>query len=161
MFNVHPSVRLKRLEICKDCKFYKPSTGSCGTLIIGGIKELERPCILDANIEGSPEDELANRVSYYRKKIKLCGCIMSWKTKYTLSSCPAGKWGAERLTGTQIELLQTFLKSLNGKQTIVFEDVKKLYEWKSKLTGKHEPITTCGTCVGELILEMNKEINRI
>jgi hypothetical protein len=102
-----------------------------------------------------------NKVSHYRKKIKLCGCVMSWKTKYTLSSCPAGKWSAERLTGTQIENLQAFLKTLNGKQTIVFEDVRKLYSWKERLTGQREQITTCGTCVAELILEMNKEINRI
>jgi len=46
----------------------KKSTGTCGTLLIGG------------------------KVTHEGEEISLCGCIVSEKTKYVKEECPAGKW---------------------------------------------------------------------
>ncbi|HIB85042.1 MAG TPA: hypothetical protein EYO59_10750 [Chromatiaceae bacterium] len=57
-----------RHEVCKSCTFFKKSTGTCGTLLIGG------------------------KVTHEGEEISLCGCIVSEKTKYVKEECPAGKW---------------------------------------------------------------------
>ena len=57
-----------RYDICKSCPFFKKSTGTCGTLLIGG------------------------KVNHEGGEISLCGCIVSEKTKYVGEECPAGKW---------------------------------------------------------------------
>jgi hypothetical protein len=57
-----------RLTVCRSCEFYKSSTKSCGTLLIG------------------------DAVEYKGEVIELCGCVMPIKTKFPFAKCPANKW---------------------------------------------------------------------
>lgn len=146
MFIVPPSVQQARMSKCRECKFHKdtPVVGvTCGTFITGG----EVP------------DE--NKVTHYRKKIRLCGCKMSWKTKYALAKCPIGTWGVHNLTEEQIEHLENFLASIKGKSTVSSEQVQTLFKWKSRATGKYEQPQYCGQCVTDLIRDMQEAIDKM
>tara|TARA_Y100000034_G_scaffold108009_1_gene138051 strand:+ start:36 stop:266 length:231 start_codon:yes stop_codon:yes gene_type:complete len=57
-----------RHDVCKTCPYFKETTGTCGTLMVGG------------------------KVIHEEREISLCGCIVSEKTKYVKEECPAGKW---------------------------------------------------------------------
>lgn len=57
--------RNRRLEICRACKYFKPATQSCGTIL--------RPNTL-------------------RNGVYLCGCHMPTKTRFKAAGCGAGKW---------------------------------------------------------------------
>lgn len=58
-----------RLSICQECPFYKESTKSCGTLMMGDIVELAGG-----------------------QQAQLCGCYMPDKVKYKDEHCPIGNW---------------------------------------------------------------------
>jgi hypothetical protein len=140
------SVQATRLEICHSCKFYNETTKSCGTLILG------------ANVEN---DELT--ATHYRKKIKLCGCVVRAKVKLSISKCPAEKWGrhtskqgAVPLTDEQIKNLAEFMKSLEGKNTIFNEERVNLFKWANKVSSTYVEASTCGTCVAEVIAALNR-----
>lgn len=142
MFIVPPVVQRNRLDECRNCKYHKdtPLVGiTCGTFLTGGDAEPEK-------------------VTYYRRKVKLCGCKMSWKTKYALAKCPIGKWDVHNLTDQQIENLQIFIDELTGKSTLKPEQVQKLFQWKSRLTGKREEPQYCASCVRDLIAEMRDNL---
>lgn len=139
---VHPSVQQERMSVCKACKFFVKSTGSCGTLIVGQSVEPEK-------------------VPVYRKKIRLCGCVMKWKTKYRLSSCPAGKWQPENLSHAEINQLREFIVPLSKQATINDAERGQLFKWFTKLTGQRQNATTCGACVKSVIDDLMKEINRL
>jgi len=141
MFLVPQAIRQQRLDICKGCKWYKPSTRSCGTLIIGG----------------TVTDE--NTVSHYRKKIKLCGCPMPHKVKYTFAKCPADKWGMFKLDEDQFANLKKFVLSLQVKYKLEDEVIERMFRWKESITGKREPRTRCERCIRDLYTELLECIN--
>ena len=79
----------RRLDICRACKFFEPSTQSCGPLILGADEEIE--------------------VKFKRKSIKLCGCVMPVKAKLAFASCPASKWDGVLSVEEQIEFKRFLL----------------------------------------------------
>lgn len=145
----HPKVRKERLEICQSCKWYKPQTKSCGTLIIGN--------------DVSEEVLAENNVTYYKKEFTLCGCVMPIKTKLSMAKCPANKWTSS-LTDSDIEEIREFLKSINminGKfkvQRITSEQVKTIFEWLKKLKGQPVEISSCGKCIEDAVKSLIEEV---
>ena len=146
-FNAPTGTRNQRLETCRKCKFFKPATQSCGTLLIGGTV--------------TPEAEKENSVRHYKAKIKLCGCVMPVKTKLRFASCPAGRWSAFEVKPHEVEELRAFMAEITGKAKIDEQQAARLFAWKSKITGRREQFTTCGACVRELIQEINKQLDAI
>jgi hypothetical protein len=60
----------ERIQICKNCNYSNNYLGVvwCGQPLIG------------------------EKVIHEEKNIRLCGCNMNIKTKFTKSKCPAKKW---------------------------------------------------------------------
>ena len=143
-FNVPLHIQRERLNTCKKCKFFKPLTSSCGTLIIGETVD--------------PEE---NSVTHYKEKIKLCGCVMPVKTKFRFASCPAHKWFALDWKHEEIIALDEFIQRIYKANKIENEDLKLLYHWFSKVTGKHQPPSGCASCIRDLITEFRRQLGKI
>jgi hypothetical protein len=143
-FNVPLQIQRERLSICKKCKFYNATFGTCGTPIVGN------------NINAEEND-----VTYYKEKIKLCGCFMDIKTKFRFASCPAHKWFAQDMQPNEIAELDAFIQRINKTNRIESEDLKILYQWYSKITKKHERPSTCASCVRDLINEFYRQLSKI
>lgn len=145
-FSVPPQIRTNRLQTCIKCKFYKPHTSSCGTLIIGDALTPEELA----------EIELENEITWYKKKKRLCGCNMPWKTKFSFASCPIGKWGKYRLSDEETKQLIEFINTIPDKGVILSNQVSELYQWFSRMTGRKE--RPCSSCVGQLIQEFKNQL---
>ena len=137
-------IQRERLSICQKCKFFKASTASCGTLIIGQTVDLEE-----------------NNVTHYKEKIKLCGCVMPVKTKFRFASCPARKWFALDWKQEEIAALDEFIHRIHKANKIESEDLKLLYYWFSKVTGKHQQASGCASCIRDLITEFRRQLGKI
>jgi hypothetical protein len=142
--NVPLHIQRERLNICKKCKFYKPLTQSCGTLILGDTVD--------------PEE---NSVTHYKEKIKLCGCIMPIKTKFIFASCPAHKWFALDWKDDEIAALDVFINRIHKANKIEPHDLHQLYEWYSKLVGKKQQTSVCASCIRDLITEFRRQLNKV
>ena len=116
----------RRLDICRACKFFEPSTQSCGTLIVG--------------------DEVETEVLFRRKSIKLCGCVMPVKAKLAFASCPASKWDGVLSMDEQIEF-KRFLLDMKAQGKLEQNDMLKFYKFKDKATGAFNERSTCPPCV--------------
>ena len=132
----------RRLDICRACKFFEPSTQSCGTLILG--------------------DEVENtEVLFRRKSIKLCGCVMPVKAKLAFASCPASKWDGVLSIEEQIEF-KRFLLDMKAQGRLEQNDMLKFYKFKDKATGAFNERSTCPPCVKKDInsfLESMKDVD--
>jgi hypothetical protein len=82
---------------------------------------------------------------------------MPVKTKLMFAKCPLNKWDSFRLSKEEIAELREFVGGL-PLSTLSREQVKRLYEMKSKLTGRREQPSTCGSCVAGLIKEFKKQL---
>jgi len=130
----------RRLEICRTCKFFEPSTQSCGSLIVG--------------------DEVETEVLFRRKSIKLCGCVMPIKAKLAFASCPASKWDGVLSIEEQIEF-KRFLLDMKAQGRLEQKDMLKFYSFKDKATGAFNERSTCPPCVKKDIntfLESMKDV---
>jgi hypothetical protein len=143
-FNVLPKIRSERFAICQSCKFYNTTFGTCGTPVIGQYVELEE-----------------NTKKHYKEKIQLCGCVMRIKTKLRFASCPAHKWSAENFTAHEVEQLTNFVKSIDGKTKLDADQLRTLFNWKSRITNKPEQVSQCGSCIKDLIAELKKQLGDI
>jgi len=131
----------RRLDICRACKFFEPSTQSCGTLIVG--------------------DEVETEVLFRRKSIKLCGCVMPVKAKLAFASCPASKWDGVLSVEEQIEF-KRFLLDMKAKGRLEQNDMLRFYSFKDKATGAFNERSTCPPCVKKDInsfLESMKDVD--
>ena len=131
----------RRLDICRACKFFEPSTQSCGPLIVGADEEIE--------------------VKFKRKSIKLCGCVMPVKAKLAFASCPASKWDGVLSLEEQIEF-KRFLLDMKAQGRLEQKDMFRFYSYKDKATGAFNERSTCPPCVKKDInsfLESMKDIN--
>jgi len=131
----------RRLDICRACKFFEPSTQSCGTLIVG--------------------DEVETEVLFRRKSIKLCGCVMPVKAKLAFASCPASKWEGVLSVEEQIEF-KRFLLDMKAQGRLEQKDMLKFYSFKDKATGAFNERSTCPPCVKKDIntfLESMKDVD--
>ena len=132
----------RRLDICRACKFFEPSTQSCGTLIVGDEVE-------------------TTEVLFRRKSIKLCGCVMPVKAKLAFASCPASKWEGVLSIEEQIEF-KRFLLDMKAQGRLEQKDMLKFYSFKDKATGAFNERSTCPPCVKKDInsfLESMKDVN--
>ena len=130
----------RRLDICRACKFFEPSTQSCGTLIVG--------------------DEVETEVKFRKKSIKLCGCVMPVKAKLAFASCPASKWDGVLSVEEQIEF-KRFLLDMKAQGRLEQNDMLKFYSFKDKATGAFNERSTCPPCVKKDInsfLESMKDV---
>ena len=130
----------RRLDICRACKFFEPSTQSCGTLIVG--------------------DEVETEVLFRRKSIKLCGCVMPVKAKLAFASCPASKWDGVLSVDEQIEF-KRFLLDMKAQGRLEQKDMLRFYSFKDKATGAFNERSTCPPCVKKDInsfLESMKDV---
>ena len=131
----------RRLEICRTCKFFEPSTQSCGPLIVGGEVETE--------------------VLFRKKSIKLCGCVMPVKAKLAFASCPASKWNGVLSMDEQIEF-KRFLLDMKAQGRLEQKDMLRFYSFKDKATGAFNERSTCPPCVKKDIntfLESMKDVD--
>ena len=131
----------RRLDICRACKFFEPSTQSCGTLILGDEVE-------------------TTEVLFRRKSIKLCGCVMPVKAKLAFASCPASKWDGVLSVEEQIEF-KRFLLDMKAQGRLEQNDMLKFYKFKDKATGAFNERSTCPPCVKKDInsfLESMKDV---
>jgi hypothetical protein len=131
----------RRLDICRTCKFFEPSTQSCGTLIVG--------------------DEVETEVLFRKKSIKLCGCVMPIKAKLAFASCPASKWDGVLSMDEQIEF-KRFLLDMKAQGRLEQNDMLKFYSFKDKATGAFNERSTCPPCVKKDIntfLESMKDVD--
>ena len=132
----------RRLDICRACKFFEPSTQSCGTLILGDEVE-------------------TTEVLFRRKSIKLCGCVMPVKAKLAFASCPASKWDGVLSVEEQIEF-KRFLLDMKAQGRLEQNDMLRFYSFKDKATGAFNERSTCPPCVKKDInsfLESMKDVN--
>ena len=132
----------RRLDICRACKFFEPSTQSCGTLILGDEVE-------------------TTEVLFRRKSIKLCGCVMPVKAKLAFASCPASKWDGVLSLEEQIEF-KRFLLDMKAQGRLEQNDMLKFYSFKDKATGAFNERSTCPPCVKKDInsfLESMKDVD--
>lgn len=143
-FNVPLHIQRERLNTCKKCKFFKPLTQSCGTLLVGKIVDAEE-----------------NSVTHYKEKIKLCGCIMPIKTKFVFASCPAHKWFALDWKEDEIAELDVFINRIYKANKIEPHDLHQLYAWASKVIGKKQDISGCASCIRDLITEFRRQLNKV
>lgn len=141
-FNVHPAQQQERLNICKKCKWY--NDGWCGTPFIGGTVE--------------PEE---NNVTYYKEKIKLCGCNLQAKTWFRFTSCPAHKWHALNWSSREIAQLDQYIDKVKDATKMEQSDVSELYAWYSKITGKAQQPSQCASCIKDLIKEFRRQLGKI
>ena len=96
-----------RLATCHACEFFKPNTGSCGTLL--------------------NRDE----VVYNGEKYNLCGCVVKMKAWSALHSCPVDKWKNKDSVFKYIKEVKSWEFPLNDQQH------QRFYEIKSDLKGKN------------------------
>ena len=149
MFTVPPSIRAQRLTTCQACKHFKPSTHSCGTLIIG--RKLTP--------EELAEAEENNQITHYRKKTRLCGCYIPEKSKYSLERCPVNKWGYYKLNEEEARALATFVKELPTEGKFSAIDVRTAADWVYKMTGRR---VSCASCNAKALINyLRSEAGRV
>jgi len=143
-FNVPLHIQRERISICNTCKFYNSTFKTCGTPLIGGKVD--------------PEE---NNVTYYKAKIKLCGCFMEVKTKFRFASCPANKWLALDMKPEEITVLDQFINRVNKANKIEPDDINLLYHWYSKISKKHQQPSGCASCIRDLINEFRRQLGKV
>ena len=143
-FNVPLHIQRERLNTCKKCKFFKSVTQSCGTLLVGKTVDAEE-----------------NSVTYYKEKIKLCGCIMPIKTKFVFASCPAHKWFALDWKEDEIAALDEFIQRIHKANKIEPHDLQQLYAWASKVIGKKQDVSGCASCIRDMITKFRRQLNKV
>jgi hypothetical protein len=98
----------------------------------------------------------ANKVTHYKRKVRLCGCVMPVKTKYTWASCPIGKWGTVGVSNDELVQVKKLLIKYEGKTTFDYHEIKPLFTAMSKVSGKNIAPTTCGNCVAQMLEDLRK-----
>lgn len=149
---IEKSKQQARLTTCSECKFYRKQTKSCGPLIVG------------QTLTDEEKEEL--QITYYRKKVRLCGCYMPEKVKLAWSSCPVDKWGPIirdvdlKVIETEREDILAFLNELRKTKSVAPDQLKKLYELGSQMMQKKIQPTTCPPCVNDMINYLYRELTK-
>jgi hypothetical protein len=84
---------------------------------------------------------------------------MNVKASLKSSFCPLGKWSSEALTREEGCALKKLLANVGDQVT--GDTLKELFEYKSKLSGRHEQITTCPPCVRQLVEDLRKQVRML
>lgn len=148
--NVPARVKAQRINICSQCKFFKEETMSCGKLMsIKGLLNGTHGGLVDPE---EVADDTVNKVKYYKKKVRLCGCPIMDKTKYAFESCPIGKWGKYRLTDAETQMLTDFVSKLPVAGKLSSQQVDEVIKWFEKMTG--HPVRRCDNCIRAMVKEL-------
>jgi len=137
MIFVNDIEKKRRLSICKACKYYKEETKTCGTF--RAIK---------------PKGDT---ITYRKKKVSLCGCIMPLKTKFKGVSCPINKWKGT-ISKEDTKLIKEVLKEIEGKQAVTAENSKTLLDVYNKAFGTNKKYTSCSNCRRSIVEELKNSI---
>lgn len=124
MLLVSGNEKSRRLSICQKCEFFKPSTQSCGTLVVG------------------------ERIVYKGLKAKLCGCVMPIKASLKTASCPVGKWDA-LISPDDVEHLRKVLEDVGEirPNSILSESQQHtILVMYNRLTNQNQGFTRCAAC---------------
>lgn len=97
---------LARMKVCEMCKHYKPSTKSCGTIVLG------------------------DRVQHNGDEVRLCGCVMTNKAWLAFAKCPLGHWGNQKSTTYYYGIVRSFHNPPTK------EEIDTYYRLKSELIGR-------------------------
>lgn len=122
----------ERRAICKGCEHFT-GVGTCGTPGIG------------------------HKVTYKGEELSTCGCFIRVKAKFAIEHCPLGKWSSGIISKEDACALKEFILSLDASN-ITDEQRVKLFGYKSKLSGRNEPITKCPPCVSDLVENLKKQV---
>lgn len=147
---MQPAIQQTRMAICQACKFYKEATRSCGTLLLGRKLKPEEVAQIEKELH----------VKQYRKKYRLCGCLLPVKTYGIFEACPIGKWGVHSLSETELQQIISFVDGLATVGTYNVDSVRQLNKWYKLLTGSRKNISTCPSCVRETVSTFRKEISK-
>lgn len=155
--NVPARVKAERINLCSQCKFFKEDTMTCGTpMSVKGFVTGEHGGLVDpAEV---PEDTV-NKVTYYKKKVRLCGCPIMDKAKYAFESCPIGRWGKYRLSDKDAQILADFVQSLPVKGKFSSQQVNEIVAWFEKMTGK--PVRRCENCIRAIVKELQLQTSHL
>ena len=137
MLFVRSSEYNRRLEICRNCKFFEASTQSCGSLIVGGEEQIE--------------------VLYRKKSIHLCGCVMPIKAKLSLATCPASKWKGLLTDEEKLALIE-LLDVIEATGKIDDAQRNKFYAYKDQITQAYNERSTCSACIKREIKTMRESL---
>lgn len=122
------------MTVCQMCKHYRTSTESCGTL-------------------GVPKQIIENGYS-----AKLCGCYMPLKTRLKASKCPLDKWDWI-MAPDEVDQLRSVLHDVGD--TVSGSQIVELTNMWSKLSGVNRTMTTCRSCVREMIQDLRNMLAEI
>jgi hypothetical protein len=95
-------------------------------------------------------------VKYYKKKVRLCGCYIGEKSKFSFESCPIGRWGKYRLTDTETNMLEEFIMSLPKVGKLSNEEVNQVLKWFERVSGR--PMKRCDDCIRAIVKELQLQI---
>lgn len=146
VLQVPPQISTQRMNACLGCKYFKANTKSCGTLFLGD----------KLSVEESARIQEENKITFRKKRIRLCGCRMPVKTKLAFAQCPIGKWKPFYLEANEMNELREFMSSLPRTGRITSAEVTKIYDWIYRITKIKLP--RCGDCVRQLIQEINSNL---
>jgi hypothetical protein len=107
-------------------------------------------------VDVDTETQEFNLVKYYKKKVRLCGCYVKEKTKFSFESCPIGRWGKYRLTDTETNMLEEFIKTLPTKGQLTGDQVNQVLKWFERASGR--PMRRCDECVRAVVKELQLQI---
>ena len=156
MLNLRVSneIAKERYAICQGCKFFVKETRSCGPLILG------------RNL--SPDELKSLEVRHYKRKVRLCGCVMKLKTLLPFSSCPADKWKAVEMGGLSPERvakkrteINEFLARIEGRPSLHTTELKELFGYIAFLYNKRVEFTVCSSCIQNYINDLKKRVEEI
>ena len=142
MIFTHPKTRNERFEICKSCEFFKEETTSCGKFLP------------EKMLEGSFKGDLVDVGK--KRKVRLCGCNMAQKTKFKAASCPAGKWKAE-IDLKSFMMLEKIVNGITGN-TMKKEVAQEMVDQYNSAFGANKKMTSCGTCLKQIVDETKASI---
>jgi hypothetical protein len=156
--NVPARVRTARLNECGKCKFYNAEHETCGKpMSLKGLVDGTHGGLVDPEeVDVDTETQEFNLVKYYKKKVRLCGCYVKEKTKFSFESCPIGRWGKYRLTDTETNMLEEFIKTLPTKGQLTGDQVNQVLKWFERVSGR--PMRRCDECVRAVVKELQLQI---
>ncbi len=123
-----------RMNICRQCKYYQKSTGSCGPLGTG------------------------KRVQLKGEKYKLCGCVMEVKTRIAASGCPVGFWGRD-VPESSYAKAKDFVERTEGKRRFSRPEIDELVELSNEILKTNRKTTGCGPCLKQMRDEMKRALH--
>lgn len=154
--NVPARVKAQRINICSQCKFFKTETTSCGKLMT--LKALITGTHGGLVDPAEVAEDNVNDVTYYKKKVRLCGCDMLDKAKFAFATCPIGKWGKYKLSDEETQLLTDFVQTLPSSGKLSSDQVTEVVRWFEKMTGK--PMRRCDNCIRQMVKELQLQTGK-